>query len=607
MCWITGFISNIENKEKILKSMTDKITHRWPNDEWFFIKNNIVLWHRRLSIIDLEWWHQPIIKSWYTIVFNWEIYNYKEIREELEKLWYSFETNSDTEVLLTWYIEFKEKILEKLNWMFAFVIYSEKENNIFFVRDRLWIKPFYYFYNWNDFIFWSEIKTILEFPWIKKELNTWVLNSYFQYRYILWEETFFKWIKKLLPGNYWYFGLNTKEIEVKKYWDLKLEENKIDLWEEYYVENTEKLLKKSVKRRMIADVKVWAYLSWWLDSSLVSSMMQKVSSKPINTYTIWFKEDWFNEFEWSRLVAKNIWANHHEILLSWENYLETMDYLIEYKDAPLSVPNEVPLYLMSKELKKDITVVLSWEWADELFGWYGRIFKLYIETLRNNSNFEENFIKRYNYVSDESLFKFLSKNILEDIDKKSYTNKIFKEYLSKVENLKIEDKIPYIFEKLHLPWLLERVDVTTMATSVEARVPFVDHELVEFVNSIPFKYKIKWKDWYDNEKAVNELLKAKDISEKLDTTKYILRKVSEKYLPKEIIERKKVWFPVPLDNWFKWNFQEYAKKILLDDLTLSRWIFDKDYLLSKKWTEELNWINIWMMINLELFIRKYFD
>jgi asparagine synthase (glutamine-hydrolysing) len=262
---------------------------------------------------------------------------------------------------------------------------------------------------------------------------------------------------------------------------------------------------------------------------------------------------------------------------------------------------------MSKELKKDITVVLSWEWADELFGWYGRIFKLYIETLTNKSRIENDFIERYNYVKNKDLESFLSNDVLNKIKKEKYTETIFNDYFKKIEKLKIEDKIPYIFEKLHLPWLLERVDITTMATWVEARVPFVDHKLVEFVNSIPFKYKIKWKEWYDNKKAIEEWLLSKDISENLDITKYLLRKISEKYLPREIIERKKVWFPVPLDNWFKWNFKKYAEEILLDNKTLKRWIYDKEYLLSKKWLEELSWINIWMMINLELFIRKYFD
>lgn len=606
MCWIAWFTwNNIIDKKNILNKMTNSISHRWPDDEWFFINSNISLGHRRLSIIDLWWWHQPITINWYTIVFNWEIYNFKEIKNKLIKEWYEFKTNSDTEVLLIWYIKYKEKILEKLNWMFAFVIYSEKDNNIFFARDRLWIKPFYYSIIDNEFIFWSEIKVILNHPNIKKIINYKVINSYFQYRYILGDETFFEWIKKVLPWEYWFFKLNTKQLIINNYWDLEVIEKKEDLWEEYYKNKAKELFEKSIEYRMISDVKVWAYLSWWLDSSLVSAIMQKKSNKPIHTFTIWFKEEWFNEFEFSRIVSKYIWSIHKEILLTPENYLEQIKKLIKYKDSPLSVPNEVPLYLMSKELKKDITVVLSWEWADELFWWYWKIFKLYLET--DNDNILESFLNKYNYTSNDNLNKILSDDIQNEIKNKKYTNSIFENYFNKIKNIDIKDKIPYIFEKLHLPWLLERVDMTTMAVWVEARVPFVDYKLVEFINTIPFKYKIKWLKWYNDENIKSKKIDINQISENFDITKYLIREISKDYLPKEIINRKKVWFPVPLDNWFKWDFNNYAIDILLNKRTLNRWIYNKDYLLSKKWLKELSWINIWMMINLELFFREYFD
>lgn len=606
MCWITWFTGkDIIDNNQIIKKMTDKISHRWPDDEWFFINSEISLWHRRLSIIDLGWWHQPISINWYTIIFNWEIYNYRELKSELTKEWFKFITNSDTEVLLVWFIKYKEKILERLNWMFSFVIYSKNNNSLFLARDRLWIKPLYYSIVNDELIFGSEIKSILEYPWFTRKINMKVINSYFQYRYILWKETFFEWIKKLLPWEYWSFNINTKKLSINKYWDLEIIKNKKDLWEDYYKKMVKELFEKSIEYRMISDVKVWSYLSWWLDSSVVSAIMQKKSERPIHTFTIWFKEKWFNEFEFSKMVSTHIWSNHKEILLSWEDYIEQIKNLIRYKDSPLSVPNEIPLYLMSKELKKDITVVLSWEWADELFWWYWRIFKLYLET--NNEDILNSFLKKYNYTSDDNLSKILSKDILSDINNEKYTFKIFESFFNKIRYIDIKDKIPYIFEKLHLPWLLERVDTTTMAVWVEARVPFLDYKLVEFVNSIPFKYKIKWLEWYNDEKIKNLWLDINKVSEKLDITKYLIREIAKDYLPKEIIERKKVWFPVPLDNWFKGNFNKYANDILLDRTTLERWIYNKEYLLSKKWTEDLWWINIWMMINLELFFREYFD
>lgn len=605
MCWISWFVSNKIDKDIVIKKMTDKISHRWPDDFGYFISDYIYLWHRRLSIIDISLWKQPITIDWYTIVFNGEIYNYKEIRKQLEEK-YIFKTNSDTEVLLIWYIEYWKKILEKINWMFSFAIYSQKENNIFFARDRLWIKPFFYTNFKEEFIFSSEIKSIFEFPWVKKEINKKVINSYFQYRYILWEETFFSWIKKLEPGFYWIFDLETKNLDINKYWDLEICELKEDLWEKYYLEEVEKLLLKSIDYRMISDVNVWAYLSWGLDSSLVSAIMQKKSKKPINTFSIWFEETWFNEFEYSRKVSSYINSKHKEITLSWVDYISEMQHLISLKDAPLSVPNEIALYIMSKELKKDVTVVLSWEWADELFWWYWRIFKLYLEC-EQEKDILDKFLESYNYTSDESLKNILEKSLYDEIQKKSYTKNIFKNYFEKISKIDLKDKIPYIFQKLHLPWLLERVDTTTMAVWVEARVPFVDYKLVEFVNKIPYHYKIKWKDWYDDELIKEKWLDSKDISENYDTPKYILKKIAEKYLPKDIIYRKKVWFPVPLDKWIKSDFKEYAKEILLDKKTLNRWIYDKNYLKSLDWLDNLSWITIWMMINLELFFRIYFD
>ena len=621
MCWINWIISKSNISKQDLEKMNQAIKHRWPDDSWFFIDKNIWLGQVRLSIIDLSnAWHQPMFydknlwassekfnkqnmeDSKITITFNGEIYNYQELKQELKQKWYNFSTHTDTEVILASYLEYGTDCVKKFNWMWAFAIYDKRKNIVFASRDRLWIKPFFYYISDNKIIFSSEIKWILKNN-IEKKLNKWILNSYFQYRYIIWNETFFEWILKLQAWNNLIIKLENLKIDIKKYWDLDIIDNKEQKDEEYYIKKSKELLIKSIKYRMIADVKVWSYLSWWLDSSLVSTIIQKYSKQKINTYTIWFKEDWFNEFKWSKLVSEKIWSNHHEILLSWENYLDTMEYLIKYKDSPLAVPNEVPLYLMSKELKKDITVVLSWEWADELFWWYGRIFKYYIE--KNISI--DNFLEKYNYVSNNNLEKFLSNDVISTIQNKKYTYNIFNKIFNKIEKLKEQDKIPYIFQNLHLQWLLERVDMTTMATSVEARVPFVDYKLVEFVNEIPFEYKIKWLKWYNDEIAKKEKLTWKTISENLDITKYLLREISKKYLPEEIINRKKIWFPVPLDNWFKWNFKNYAKNILLDKKTLSRWIFNEEYLISEKWLEELDWINIWMMINLELFLRIYFD
>jgi len=609
MCGITGFTSLIKNKEKILRNMNQKIHHRGPDEDGYFIDKDIALANKRLSIIALSSGKQPITCENYVILFNGEIYNYLKLKKDLLKKGYKFKTMSDTEVLLKMYIEYQENCLKYLDGMFVFAIWDTVTKKIFIARDRLGKKPLYYCFLSKQFIFGSEIKSILEYPGIVKKLNKKVLNSYFQYRYIVGNETFFENIYSLLPGHFLSFNVMDKKIEIKKYWELSIASRKKDLGERFYVAQTKKLLVNAIKKRMIGEVPIGAYLSGGLDSSIVASVMASiVGDKALSTFTIGFKEKDYNEFKYARLVADKWKTDHHEILLTTENYIKTMDYLIGFKDAPLAVPNEVPLYLMSKKLKKYITVVLSGEGADELFGGYGRIFRLYINFRgKSDENYLDFFLDNYNYVSDKDLQKFLDPEVLNLINKKKYTYNIFRNYFKKISHLNIEDKIPYIFENLHLQGLLQRLDTTTMAASVEGRAPFVDHELVEFVNEIPYKYKIKWKNNRLKKEALAQKLSSREISENYDITKYILRKSFRDYLPEEVLKRKKIGFPVPLDNWFKGKFVNYANEILLDKRTLNRKIFNKEYLESGKFIDELSGINIWMLINLELFLRKYFD
>ncbi len=606
MCGITGFISRKNDKQSVIKKMTDLIQHRGPDAEGFYINNNIALGHRRLSIIDLSSGQQPMQFGNYTIIFNGEIYNYQEIRKELEKEGIEFATNSDTEVLLKSYMKENESCLERLNGMFAFAIWDQKKEELFIARDRLGIKPLYYHQKGDEFVFGSEIKSILAYPGVKKVLNTKVLNSYFQYRYIIGQETFFDGIKSLPPGHF--LKIKIGELTIKKYWELQAVSPKKNRGEQHYIQTTKKLLNTAIERRMISDVPVGAYLSGGLDSSITASVMASIKKDQLKTFTIGFQEDGFNEFEYAKMVAEKWDIDHHEILLNGDEYLNTMEDLISFKDAPLSVPNEVPLYLMSKELKRHITVVISGEGADELFCGYGRIFIAYLEFQRSKrEDFLNFFLEKYNYVSDQSLSKFLNPKVLSQIKESNYTKKIFENHYEKTKNLKIQDRIPFIFQTLHIQGLLQRLDTTTMAASVEGRVPFLDHELIEQINAIPFHHKLKWKDSTAKEKAINENLSAKEISENLDTPKHLLRKAYADKLPSEILTRKKVGFPVPLDLWFKGDFKEYAKSILHTKKCLNRDIFNPEYLKSDKLFEELSGINIWMLINLELFLRKYFD
>jgi len=642
MCGIVGIYSlkkraAIAINKKRFRHMVDIMEHRGPDDSGIFLDKNIALGHRRLSIIDLsKKGHQPMLNDDKSLLisYNGEIYNFEKIRDELKNKGYSFNSKCDTEVIIKAYEEYSINCLDRFNGMFAFAIYDKKKDELFLARDRLGIKPLYYYIDDNKLIFASEIKAILEYPGFSRQPNLRAISSYLSYRYVLGEETLFKGIKQLLPGHY--LRVQDGHVEVKQYWDIPLPDKKKDLGEKYYVMKVRELLKKAVKQRMISDVPIGAYLSGGLDSSVIVSIMEGLGKKHLKTYSIGFEEEGFDEFEFSSLMAKKYEIMHKKIIVSPEKYIGTIKKLIWYKDLPLSVPNEVPLYLMSKELKKDITVVLSGEGADEIFYGYGRIFRSPFDYNRlkvldklplikriffndltkkyRNKRFKnelEHFLHNYSYFPLAEKKRIFNKEMNDLINNDRHLIGIFeKQYVkTKTNKLSYYDKISYLFEKLHLPGLLARVDMTTMATSVEARVPFVDHELVEFMFTVPLRYKLRWNSFSQFLKGL--FLSSDKISENLDTPKYVLRKAFNN-LPKEILKRKKKGFPVPLDSWFKKRFINYSRKMLLSEESRVKAFVDQDAL--DKWIvncvknkkDDTFGQKLWMLLNLELWMREYF-
>jgi asparagine synthase (glutamine-hydrolysing) len=385
---------------------------------------------------------------------------------------------------------------------------------------------------------------------------------------------------------------------------------------------------------MIADVPIGAFLSGGVDSSIITALMSKNSQEPIKTFTIGFKDDRFNEFKYSNIIVNKFKTKHKEITLSGKNYIKTMKELIKYKDAPLSVPNEVPLYLMSKELKKSFTVVLSGEGADEIFGGYGRIFRspYDYERIKNidklglndvekekiskrfikkylQSSFDnelKHFIGIYSYTSFNDKEKLLHKSIdLECIEKKFFDK--FMGYFNEIEDESYYNKLMYVFEKVHIVGLLHRVDTATMAASVEARVPFLDHRLVEFAFTIPVKYKLKWNS--EKNESDSKTLMSDKISEIYDTPKYILKKSYEDIIPKKVLYRKKMGFPVPLSDLFGGSFNQYAKTLLLSKKAKLRNIYNikniEEWLDSDKVSIDHGLaMKIWMLVNIELFMKQ---
>ncbi len=643
MCGILGQISlNKSNLPQYgqFKHALDLQDHRGPDDSDIHEEKEFIFGHRRLSIIDLASHAKQPMRSDcgnFILVFNGEIYNYLEIKNELIEKGHSFKTSSDTEVLLHAFMEYGIDCVQYFIGMFSFCIHDKRVEEYYLVRDRLGVKPLYFSKDSDKFIFASEIKSILELDTKKRELDYKAVSSYVSFRYPILNNTFFKGIYSLAPAHY--IKLTKSDFKIIEYWNVidKFKEQQNDKGETYYQTKLAELLESSVKYRMISDVPFGAFLSGGVDSSIVTAIMAKNSPEPIKTFTIGFEEEGFNEFEYANIVVEKYGTDHKEIVLSSKNYIKTMEELISFKDAPLSVPNEVPLYLMSKELKKYITVVLSGEGADEIFGGYGRIFRSpydfnrmkELDTLNlsedEKKEFCINFIRKYltdsfngeidhfmniySYTAFEDKKELLNNNLpLDDIEKE--LKEKITHYFDELGGDSYYNKLMYAFEKVHIVGLLHRIDTATMAASVEARVPFVDHRLVEFAFTIPLKYKLKWIS--KEAKKASKLLMSDQISETFDIPKYILKKTYEDIIPNSILYRKKMGFPVPLNSWFGGHLNEYAKDILLSQEAQNRGIYNteniKQWLDSNRLSTDHSFaMKIWMLLNLELFNKAYFS
>lgn len=638
MCGIAGIINFNKTRynDDLLWQMTNTMYHRGPDGGGIHSDSGIGFGHRRLSILDLsEAGKQPFVQNELSITFNGEIYNFREIKKQIGTFNYVSET--DTEVILNAYRKHGIDCIKKFNGMFAFALFDKSKQKVFLVRDRMGIKPLYYANINDEIIFASEVKAILASKKIKADYSNSAISNYLSFRYPVGNQSLFENIYQLDPGHYLEIDLNTKKITKTQYWDVPIIENKEDKGESYYTQKLQEILGDSVRYRMIADVDFGAYLSGGLDSSIVVALMSKIHSREIKTFTIGFEEKEYNEFKYSKMVADMYQTQHHTIMLDPAKYFETSDMLISYKDAPLSVPNEPALYLMSKALKEHFTVVLSGEGADELFGGYGRIFRSPYDHERfskidNNSidkqitgefkksflekygqfepNITNHFLKLYKYISLEDKQKFMSNDFLDSTQHDRPLFDYFNSYFKKSQTLSPSEQYMWIFEKIHLQGLLNRLDMTTMAASVEGRVPFVDHKLIEFAFNIPLKYKLKWKS--EAHKLSSNQITSDKISEVYDTPKYLLKKAYESQLPKEVVWRRKMGFPVPLHKWFGDSFNEYAKEVLLDGKAQRRNLYNNvelERLLSDKrnFNQHSFGLKIWMLVNLELWLNKYFS
>ena len=574
MCGFVGFIDklNKDEKQKTIKLMADRIIHRGPDQEGYYIDDNIALGHRRLSIIDLASGTQPMFNEDKSIVvvFNGEIYNYQEIKKELETKGHEFKTNSDTEVLVHGYEEYKEELFNKLRGMFAFIIYDIKNNEMIGVRDYFGIKPFYYYKDEKTFMFGSEIKSFLDHPNFVKEVNKKALKPYLTFQYSVLDETFFKNTFRLKPGNY--IKYKNGKIEIKQY--FKAEYLKQDDTYENYKKQVKESLEDSVKCHQISDVEVGSYLSGGVDSSYIVSM-----AKPDKTFTVGFDKTGFDESNFAKDLSKIFNTNNYNRVLTGDDFFNALPLVQYHTDEPHANLSTVPLYFLSKLAREKVKVVLSGEGADEMYGGYNELnvskwIKAYCKLplafrkalakkARTKKKFKgkriicqydrplsERFIGNAFIMDDDETKDILCDELKENGVK--YAD-IIKPYYEDVKN---EDEITQMmYINMHF-WLakdmLLKADKMSMANSVELRVPFLDKEVWNVARKIPSKYLIK-----DGE------------------TKKVFRDVAAEVIPEEWAKRRKLGFPVPFFMWIK--EEKYFNKV--KELFMQDWVsefFDKD-------------------------------
>ncbi len=626
MCGIVGLIDkNNSTPKEILNDMIKTLHHRGPDDVGIFYEQiestTIGLAHKRLSIQDLtDHGHQPMNSDCknYIIVFNGEVYNFKDIKKELEYLGYKFNSNSDTEIVLYSYKQWGIKAVDRFIGMFAFCIYDKIKDKIIIVRDRFGVKPLNYYVDENIFIFSSEIKAFHKHPNFKKnkKINLDSLSLYFQFGYINAPKTIFENTFKLEPGKYLTYNLKTNKIDIETYWDItnSFTQEKTKKTEKEILKDLEKLLIESYKLRMVSDVPVGVFLSGGYDSVSVASILQKHTKQKIKTFTIGFVEEKYNEAKYAKEIANYLGTEHKELYITEENLLDILPTLTDIFDEPFGDSSAIPTIAVSKLAGVDVKVVLSGDGGDETFFGYGK----YINTLKLQKIYDKyKFIQYFDFkfIDDKFfyfLFKFVPykykcKNLISKIlkllkfSKIHNINQLYKEankyYLSEeikkligkeviqteTENVSMQ----YIDFKTYLPDdILQKVDRASMSESIEAREPLLDHRIIEYVGSIPEKLIYKNK-----------------------IQKYLLKELVHKYVPKELMEREKQGFSIPIDKWlngklkdevyFYLDYKRVKKEGLLNPNEV---IFLRDSYYKKK---GVNPYKIWFLLVFEKWYERW--
>jgi len=611
MCGIAGYITTEARAESraLIERMTDTIRHRGPDDFGYYQDPWASLGHRRLSIIDVAAGHQPMCNEdgslW--IVFNGEIFNHADLRPGLERAGHHYATRCDTETILHVYEEHGRDGVKLLRGMFAFAIWDQLARRLFCARDRLGKKPLYYFWNGRTFAFASEIKALLAHPEISPSLEETLLPEYLASGYISEERTLFRGIRKLMPGHHLLLDVASENAapEIRQFWEIPApqpRESRDDAW---WIRECRERLEETVRLRLMSDVPLGMFLSGGLDSSAIAAIMKRQFSGPVKTFSVGYRESAYSELGYARHVAESIGSDHHEVLVSRNDFFNVLPRLVWHEDEPITWPSSVSLYFVSRLASEQVKVVLTGEGSDEMFAGYARyhffgVNQRWLRYYRCLPGGLRSAIRRWvgttgllsadlrrkvqhTFVgrgeSLESLYLDNFYSAFSAAEPAVYAN--FLRYWNQTEGWPALSRLLFADQKTYLVELLMKQDQMSMATSIESRVPFLDHEFVEFSTRVPASLKIR-----------------------RGAGKYIVKKAVEGLLPNEIIYRKKMGFPTPIRQWLLDTRAEPVLSFLREPNGLLASCVDagalESLLARQKASSEDATDRVWRLLNLQL-------
>ena len=630
MCGICGVVvpagaSDSIDRQAVLR-MRDVLTHRGPDDAGVFLSDRAALGHRRLSIVDLSGGHQPLSSDDGSLhlVYNGEVFNHSALRVDLEARGHRYVTHCDTETVLRTFQEERQKAPTKLRGMFAFAIWDERRGELFLARDRLGIKPLYYARRADGgLVFASEIKGILAYGGIRPSLNLSALPDYLANHAPSGEETMFAGIRRLLPGHTltWRDG----QVKIEQYWDVTFEPEASGRSDADYVEEYSERFREAVRTRLMADVPLGVFLSGGIDSAALTAVMSELAEEPIQTFSVAFAEREANEFEYARVVAEKFRTNHREVIVAPDEFFSALPRLVWHEDEPIAHPSSIALNFVSRLAAKHVKVVLTGEGSDETLAGYNkyrttiynlklgqayervtpqtvrRVVRRGVQSLAGLSlarKADRTFLTRsasldamyldnfavFGKTSQSSVLSADVKDTLAMIDPYASWRHAFESGQART----LLGRLLYADTKTYLHELLMKQDQMSMAASIESRVPFLDHHLIEFAARLPDRMKLRGL-----------------------TTKYILRQAMTGVLPPVILSRKKMGFPVPIGAWLRGPYTSMLDDFVLGDRAITRGLFDASSLRSMVDQHRRGTANhgqrLWALINLELWHRIFID